>query len=98
MANKVVYNSDFGGFGLSELAKEYLLRNYGLTEADINKLPRHDPRLVRCVEALGEQANDDYSKIVVKELKGNRYRIDEYDGWESVVEPDDIEWITINED
>lgn len=59
--------------------------------------PRHDPELVKTVEDLGEEANGSYARLRVKELKGNRYIIREYDGSENVVEPDDIEWITVEE-
>lgn len=56
---------------------------------------RHDPDLVRCVETLGRKANGMNASLVVKELKGNRYRIDEYDGNEEVYEPEDEEYIII---
>ena len=57
---------------------------------------RHDPDLVRCVEILGSRAaGGRSSKLVVRELKGNRYRIEEYDGSEEVYEPEDEDYITI---
>ena len=31
----------------------------------------------------------------IKEIKGDRYVINEYDGCERVVEPDDINWIIV---
>ena len=59
--------------------------------------PRHDPELVKTVEDLGSEANGSHAHLKIKELKGNRYVIDEYDGNERVVEPDDINWVTVEE-
>lgn len=58
-------------------------------------IKRHDPDLVRCVETLGYKANGMCANLEVRELKGNRYRIDEYDGNEEVYEPEDEDYITI---
>ena len=49
-------------------------------------IQRHDPDLVRCVETLGYMAGARFSNLKVRELKGNRYRIDDYDGYEEVYE------------
>lgn len=57
--------------------------------------PRHDPELVKTVEDLGCEANGSCALLKIKELKGNRYTINEYDGCERVVEPDDINWIIV---
>ena len=59
------------------------------------EVERHDPDLVRCVETLGKAANGGFAKLAIRELKGNRYRIDDYDGWEEVYEPEDEKYITI---
>lgn len=81
------------------IVKRYLEKspddNFGYhTDDDIK---RHDPDLVRCVEALGRKANGGFAELKVRNLRGNRYRIDEYDGWENVYEPEDEEYITITE-
>ena len=58
------------------------------------ELPRHDADLVRCVETLGtEDASGRSANLVVKELSGRLYRIDEYDGKETVIDGDDGDWI-----
>lgn len=62
----------------------------------VRDIERHDPDLVRCVETLGNAANGSCANLEVRELKGNRYRIDEYDGYEDVYEPEDEEYITID--
>jgi len=54
---------------------------------------RHDPILVQVVEELGDKANGSCAKLAIAEVSGP-YRIDEYDGYETVVEPDGYDWIT----
>ena len=62
----------------------------------LHNTPRHDPVLVQAVEGLGENASGGSASLCVRELSGNRYIINEYDGKESVVEPDDIKWTIVN--
>jgi hypothetical protein len=102
MTAKVVYNSDYGGFGLSAKAlaelsalKEAKGEKFDMDDYRYGGLPRHDPDLVAVVEKLGEEASGRFAYLRVKELKGKRYRIDEYDGSETVREPDDYEWIVV---
>ena len=47
------------------------------------------------METLGKAAGGRFAKLAIAKLKGNRYRIDEYDGSEEVFEPEDEEYITI---
>jgi hypothetical protein len=54
---------------------------------------RHDPVLVQVVEELGDKANGDFAKLRIEEVSGP-YRIDEYDGNESVETLDTCDWIT----
>jgi hypothetical protein len=54
---------------------------------------RHDPVLVQVVEELGDKANGSYAKLAIAEVSGP-YRIDEYDGYETVKQPDGYDWIT----
>jgi hypothetical protein len=54
---------------------------------------RHDPILVQVVEELGEKANGECAKLAIDEISGP-YRIDEYDGFESVKTPGGYDWIT----
>ena len=56
-------------------------------------IPRTDPALVQVVEELGEKANGRFAHLVIRELpEGTRYRIDEYDGNESIENEHDIVW------
>ena len=92
---KVVYNCCFGGFGLSDTAIEYLVE-HGINEDDIWELPRHHPLLVKCVEELGDKADGSCASLDIKEINGFQYRISEYDGSESVIEPDETDWVYVN--
>lgn len=87
---KIVYNACFGGFGLSDTAEKlYKKLNKGIAWDG----GRADPILAKVVEILGEKANGDYAKLKIAEVpEGSRYRIDEYDGNESVMTPEDYEW------
>lgn len=58
-----------------------------------DNVSRHDPVLVQVVEELGDKANGEYAKLRIVEVSGP-YRIDEYDGSESVETPDSYDWIT----
>ena len=56
-------------------------------------ISRTDPFLVQVVEELGKEADDRYSELAIRELEpGTRYRIDEYDGNESVITIDEYHW------
>ena len=58
-----------------------------------NNVSRHDPALVQVVEELGKKANGDFANLQIGEVRGS-YRIDEYDGNESVMTSGDYDWIT----
>lgn len=83
---------------IKEITQEYLKNTedrYSRFGCHLRDIDRHDPDLVRCVETLGRQASGGLAELEIAELKGNRYRISEYDGAEEVFEPDDEEYITI---
>jgi len=93
-SHKVVYHPDYGGFGLSSKILAELSR-LGLDIAaddydGQDSISRHDPRLVAAVEKLKP------SSLAVATIKGNKYRIDEYDGAESVMEPENYDWVTVD--
>jgi len=69
----------------SEVQNEMFISTYDI--------PRHDPELVQVVEELGEAANGSCARLVIEELDpGTRYRITEYDGYESVETDDSVDW------
>jgi hypothetical protein len=54
---------------------------------------RTDPILIQVIEELGAAANGLCSKIQIVDLpSGTRYRIDEYDGLESIQTDYQIDW------
>jgi len=94
---KVVINTVYGGFGLSEKAKQYLV----IAGADINvfldsfknldekyqKTTRTNPSLIKCVEELGDEANDKSASLrVVKIPDGVDWYIEEHAGLEWIAE------------
>lgn len=106
---KIVYNACYGGFDLSTKAMElYLTKivaNYTPHPSggfivdgryfSADDIERDDPALVEVVEELGDEANTDYSYIMVADLTpGTRYFIHEYDGLETLETVDRIVWKT----
>ena len=108
---KIVYNSCYGGFSLSDEAVElYLtLRNMPLTKEVYSStyslyyvggdyfssslISRTDPYLVQVVEVLGERANGKFADLKIVEVpEGCLYRINKYDGNESVMTIEDYDW------
>ena len=83
---KVVLNGCFGGYGLSKEAYDFLgipWDGYGYDFID----DRENPKLIECVETLGEKASGYYAGLYVEEYDDYNYTytIDEYDGSESLV-------------
>lgn len=98
MGVKVAYNACYGRFSLSRAATELLNQRKGSQVADPDygfiECGRHDTDLIAVIEELGEDAaSGAYSKIVVREIEGNLYRVTEYDGYESIETPDSTDWV-----
>jgi hypothetical protein len=104
---KVVVNGCYGGFGVSEQGAMWLLANGAdpakvtINRADYEggyvyvyvSLERHDPLLVRMVITLGSDASSGrHAQLYVHQMDQPLYRIDEYDGSESVEEPHQVYW------
>lgn len=93
---KVVYNGCYGGFSLSEKATAMLYEVGALNdEVDYWSIERHNPHLVKVVEELGDLASSSFSNLKIAEITSPIYKIDEYDGAESVITPDRIAWVKI---
>lgn len=92
---KVVYSPTYGGFGLSDEAQDMYLKLKKQETFDKYDLTRHDPVLIKVVETLGtDKASSDFAQLKIVKIEGYQYRIDEYDGYESVETPeDDQRWI-----
>jgi hypothetical protein len=84
---KVVINSCFGGFGLSEKA---LARYNELANKNAQyyfDIERNDPCLVQVVEELGKEAEGEYSVLKIVDIPDDiSWHIEQYDGIESVHE------------
>ena len=81
---KIVINKCFGGFGLSEKAKEILGIDNSFDEYQID---RNDPKLIEVVETLGDEANGRYARLRVVNIPDDAtdWELDEYDGAEKVL-------------
>ena len=71
-------------------------RKFYIMDAVRNFLERHDPDLVAVVEALGKEVNGTFSDLAIEEIDGDEYYIEECDGKEIVVTPEDICWTVIS--
>jgi hypothetical protein len=99
MGHKVVINTCFGGFGLSEAAEaryNEIAVERGMDEIEsVYDLSRHCPILVQVVEELGSDANGYCAELYIVQIPGDRYKVREYDGAESIETPDSIRWTVI---
>lgn len=87
---KVVINTQYGGFGLSEEAfNEYKVRRKDITDENFWywDIPRDCPVLVAMVEEYGSDIDGSYADLKVVEIPdGVNWYIEEYDGIEWVAE------------
>ncbi len=82
---KIVINTEYGGFGLSEAAQKRYAELSGKTPATWYNIDRADKYLVQVVEELGDEANDLISHLEVIDIEaGTQYRINKYDGLETI--------------
>ena len=91
---KIVINQSYGGFSLSPAA-EAAWESRTQREFESWDIPRHDPDLVAIVELFGRDADGPYSSLTVETIPGNKYRIHEYDGAETLYTPETTKWITV---
>lgn len=84
---KIVVNRCFGGFGLSEAAYKELGLKWDGYGCAFEKT-RTNPRLIAVVEKLGEEASSGaYAKLRVVEIPDDvKWKIEAFDGWETVEE------------
>lgn len=63
---------------------------------DSSEFERHDSVLVKVVEELGsKRASGECAELRIYETQYSIYRIDEYDGLESVITKAEDEWVVI---
>ena len=86
-------DSRYSGFGCNYY-KEGHENDDNSYLSDCN-MSRNDPDLIAVVEELGEKANGSHADLKIAVVaKGTLYRIDEYDGTESVMTIADYDWET----
>ncbi len=83
---KVVINKCIGGFSISKMASDFMgldWNGYG----SCRDISRDDPKLVECVEQLGDEANGRCARLKIVEIpEGTLYTIPDYNGVEHVAE------------
>jgi hypothetical protein len=81
---KIVINTDFGDFGLSEVA-EFRYKNESGNDLLQHEIPRDDPILVSIVEELGSDSWGEFASLSVVEIPdGVEWVIHNYDGAECI--------------
>jgi hypothetical protein len=84
---KVVINTCYGGFGLSDEAQDLLERIKGEKTTPHWDIQRDDEDLVKVVETLGYRSNGGFSDLAIAEIPDDvEWEIKEYDGLEWVAE------------
>ena len=86
---EIVLNKCYGAFGLSKAAYKYM----GLEWHDCTKIgvayinDRTNENLIKCVKALGNEANvfcSDLRVVSIPDEEINSYKIVDDDGWETL--------------
>ena len=97
--SKIVINTCFGGFGLSNQARHMFAVLKGLygseMDFDDSDIERNDPDLVDVLESLGTgMASGPNARLDIVELEiGTRYIITNYDGFESIQREENFRWL-----
>ena len=94
---KIVYNACYGGFSVSQDVLNRYAELVGKPVEEYNvyeDFDRADPILIQVIEELGlEKSSGWCAKLRFRELEpGTLYRIEEYDGYESVITADEEVW------
>ena len=86
---RIVINTCYGGFGLSEIAEQRYKQMAGITDPEWShyEISRADPYLVKIVREMGISANGKFSNLKIVEVPADvEWEIAEYDGNEWVAE------------
>jgi hypothetical protein len=91
VTEEMLANSSPDDIGLIHYGTEPVYSNDAYWSDD--NIERDDPALVQVVEELGDKANGRCAKLRIENVsKGSLWRIDEYDGNESVMTQDSYSW------
>lgn len=87
---KIVINSCYGGFSLSDvgIARYLELADLKATSDFYDRnIPRNDVALVQVVEEMGAMANGAFAKLKIVDIPDDvKWQIEEYDGNEWIAE------------
>jgi len=84
---KIVINTCFGGFGLSDEAIKRYVNETDDLPINYWDIPRDDPILLKIVEEMGEDSYGKWSELKIIEIPNDiEWEIEEYDGKEWVSE------------
>ena len=84
---KIIINTCYGGFGLSEEALTLFNERSGTVNTYERDITRNNPILVEIVEQLGEAADGGHAELKVVDIPDDvQWQIEEYDGNEWVAE------------
>lgn len=92
---EIVINRCWGGYSLSQEAKEWLLKQDALTPSYVNLIGsyrigwrvRSDKHLVQCIKELGERADGEHASLEIVSIPDDvDWQIVDYDGWEHIAE------------
>jgi len=91
---EIVINRCWGGYSLSQEAKEWLLKQDALMPSYIDLIyssgswrARSDKHLVQCIKELGERADGEHASLEIVSIPDDvDWQIVEYDGWEHIAE------------
>jgi len=87
----VLSSEDF--YKASEEARRASNEFYRANQIYGRDIERTDPVLIQVIEELGDKANGQCAKLAITELAaGTQYRIDEYDGYETVETRESYDW------
>lgn len=79
---RVVINTCYGGFSLSDKAEQEYQNRTG--HEDSYLVDREDPVLINIIEEMGTEAAGTFAKLKILEIPDVEYSIHEYDGLESI--------------
>ncbi len=86
---KIVINTCYGGFGLSEQAMNMYCSQLDLDPKQVGSwdIARDSPTLIQIIEQLGQAANGNFAELKIVEVPDDvDWYIEEYDGREWVAE------------
>ncbi len=84
---RIVINDCYGGFGLSNRARDEYKRLVGINDCFDRDIPRDDPYLVKVVKDMGSAAFGAHARLKIVEIPADvDWIIQKYDGAEWVAE------------